>query len=274
MYWVNGVFNKKMSPNNRAFHFGDGFFTTAKLKDGKIEFLNRHMDRLFLSSQKMMFNHFNVDVLYQEMKKAAVFAKNGFIKVIISRKNENEKMCGYRCTDNGEVSRIIYAGQVPHYYSQWSKSGIKMKTCVIRLSRNSFLSGIKHLNRLEQVMIANWIHKNLIDEALVLDTEGNVVECCSANIFWRKNKQVFTPSIYYSGINGIVRQLILQLLPQLGYLSREIIVGPDYLKNADEVFITNSLLPVVSVNKIDDVIYKDRTLFYLLDKYINNIVHT
>lgn len=269
MYWINGVFNQTISLGNRALHFGDGFFTTAKLRNGKIDFLDWHAERLKLSARKLVFNNFDIKLVLQEMQNAAVVGVHGFIKVIVSRENSCENMCGYRCSNDIKISRIIYIGKLPEYYSKWLKFGINIKTSVVRLSRNYFLSGIKHLNRLEQVIIANWVYKNKIDEALVLDTEGNIVECCSANIFWRKNNKVFTPSLCYAGVNGIMRQLVLELLPKLGYLIKEVIVGPEYLKDADEVFITNSLLPIVSVNAIDDMYYSEKTLFCLLSIYLS-----
>lgn len=271
MYWINGTIEKMISLDNRALHFGDGFFTTAKFKNGKIDFLNWHIDRLVFFAKKLMFDNFDISIIRQEMQKVAAIRMNGFIKVIISRKNSGRKnISGYHCTDDADISRIICTGCIPKRYSKWLQFGIRIRTSVIRLARNHFLSGIKHLNRLEQVMIANWIYKNnsVIDEALVLDTEGNIVECCSANIFWRKKNRVFTPSVRYAGVNGIIRQLVLELLPKLGYSSKEVIVGPECLRNADEVFITNSLLPIVSVNTVDDIFYSKKTLFFLLSDYL------
>lgn len=269
MYWVNGIPSKMTSIDNRALHFGDGFFTTANLKNGKIDFLSWHIDRLNLSAKKLMFDNFNADIVREEMKKAAITEMNGFIKIIISRNNNGGNVCGYRYSDDIEVSRIILTGKLPDHYSRWVNSGIIIKTSIVRLARNCVLAGIKHLNRLEQVMIANWIQKNgSIDEALVLDTAGNIIECCSANIFFRKNNTVFTPSLYYAGVNGIIRQLILELLPKIGYFIQEIMVGPEFLKDVDEVFITNSLLPVVSVNTINNIFYKDNKLCCLLRSYL------
>ncbi|WHL25281.1 MAG: aminodeoxychorismate lyase [Candidatus Blochmannia vicinus] len=270
MYWVNGILKKTVSLNNRALHFGDGFFTTARLRNGEIEFLDFHMDRLIFSAKKLMFDNFNYNLLYKEMLQAASFSGSyNVIKVIISR--INNRIHGYKCKNDIEPLRIIYIGRLPRYYMRWVDSGICMRTSIVRLARNTFLAGIKHLNRLEQVMISIWISKNKeIDEALVLDTDGNVVECCSSNIFWRYNYQVFTPSIHYAGVNGIMRQIILRLLPELGYCIRTVTVGPDHLKNANEVFITNALLPLASVNSIDDYFYSDKTLFHLLQSYITN----
>ncbi|WP_159715388.1 aminodeoxychorismate lyase [Blochmannia endosymbiont of Camponotus nipponensis] len=271
MYWVNGIKKKTILLNNRALHFGDGFFTTAKLQDGKVKFLDWHMDRLIISAKRLMFNNINFDLLYKEMLHAASYSNiYSVIKVIVIREN-NLRLSGYRCSNDIEPLRIIYVSKLPKYYMRWIRSGIHLRTSVMRLARNTCLAGIKHLNRLEQVMIAIWVDKNkTIDEALVLDTNGNVVECCSANIFWRHKYQVFTPSLRHAGVNGTMRQFILQLLPTLGYHIRIVTVGPEHLKNANEVFITNSLLPLASVNSIDDYCYSDRTLFHLLRSYIIN----
>ncbi|URJ24251.1 aminodeoxychorismate lyase [Candidatus Blochmanniella camponoti] len=269
MYWVNGISKKTISLNNRALHFGDGFFTTAKVQNGKIDFLDWHMDRLVISAKRLIFNNFNFNLLHKEMQQAAAYNDiYNVIKVIISRSNSH-RLYGYRCNNDIEPLRIIHVSRLPKYYTRWIHSGIRLRTSTVRLARNSCLAGIKHLNRLEQVMIAIWVSKNdTTDEALVLDTDGNVVECCSANIFWRYKYQVFTPSLYYSGVNGTMRQLVLKLLPKLGYCIREVTVGPEHLKNANEVFITNALLPLAPVNSIDDCVYSDRTLFHLLRFHI------
>ncbi|URJ23730.1 aminodeoxychorismate lyase [Blochmannia endosymbiont of Camponotus sp.] len=269
MYWVNGISKKTISLNNRALHFGDGFFTTAKLQHGKIDFLEWHMDRLVVSAKRLMFNNFNFHLLHKEMQQAAVYNDiYNVIKVIISRSNSH-RLYGYQCNNDIEPLRIIHVSRLPKYYTRWIHSGIRLKTSIVRLARNACLAGIKHLNRLEQVMIAIWVSKSeTTDEALVLDTDGNVVECCSANIFWRYKYQVFTPSLYYAGVNGTMRQLVLKLLPKLGYCIQEVTVGPEHLKNANEVFITNALLPLASVNSIDDCVYSDRTLFHLLRFHI------
>lgn len=268
MYWINGITSTSISLDNRALHFGDGFFTTAKIKNGKVILLDYHMDRLKESSQRLMFENLNIDVLYKEILQAAICYVDGVMKVIISRQN-SDTVYGYRYSRNFESLRIICTYPISQHCDQWYKYGVRLMISSIRLARNSYFSGIKHLNRLEQVMIAAEIHKNKVaDEALVLDTEDNIVECCSSNIFWRVKHQVFTPSIYYSGINGVMRKLILKLLPSLGYDVQEVTVGIDYLKNMEEIFITNSLLPLASVNVINNYTYSDKTLFNLLSSHV------
>lgn len=267
MYWVNGISQRVISLDNRALHFGDGFFTTAKLENKTVNLIDYHMDRLRLSARRLMFNNINFDLLYKEVLKAANYSINGIIKIIISRVNNNS-VYGYRYDQCVEPVRIIRTSELSKHYTAWHKHGVRLKVSTIRLARNPFLAGIKHLNRLEQVMIASEIYQDkTVDEALVLDTSGNIVECCSANIFWRKNNIVFTPSVYYAGINGVIRQIILKLLPSLGYCVKEVIMGIECIKNMDEVFITNSLLPLASVNIINNNIYSNKKLFKLLSTY-------
>lgn len=268
MYWINGIISKSISLNNRAIHFGDGFFTTSKIEDGQVIFISQHMKRLILSAQRLMFENLDYDLLYKEILQAATYSINGIIKIIIIRANQHN-IHGYRFNKNFQPLRIICTYPFPQNYIQWHKCGVRLMISTVRISRNFLFSGIKHLNRLEQVMIAKEIDDNEVaDEALVLDTENNIVECCSANIFWRINQQVFTPSVYHAGVNGVIRQLILKLLPSLGYHVQEVMVGVDHIKNINEAFITNSLLPLASVQSINNNIYKDRTLFQVLSTCI------
>ncbi|MCJ7462618.1 MAG: aminodeoxychorismate lyase, partial [Candidatus Baumannia cicadellinicola] len=149
----------------------------------------------------------------------------------------------------------------------WHRNGLRLTINPVRLSRNPLLAGIKHLNRLEQVLIKAYLEREEGDEAIVLDTDENIVECCSANIFWRYGKKVFTPALNYAGVAGIMRQQILALLPQFGYSCEEVITGISTLEQADEIIITNALLPIAPVNSIGSYNYDNRTLFNFLCPY-------
>ncbi|QOI11050.1 aminodeoxychorismate lyase [Blochmannia endosymbiont of Colobopsis nipponica] len=261
MYWINGVFGKRLSLFNRAVQFGDGFFTTAKLKDNKILLLDWHIERLIMSAKRLLFNNINWSFLLKEIQTVADSNTDGVIKIIIARNNSINN-CNY--PNNGSSVRIIIHDKMPDYYVSWLQDGIKLALSPIKLVRDSVFSGIKHLNRIEQFMINAYRDKNISDEVLVLDTEDNIIECCYSNIFWRRNMKVFTPMLTHAGIFGIMRRLIMILLPKLGYQIKEIITGIEDIYRADEVFITNSLLPVVSVNSIEEKKFYDKTLFKLL----------
>ncbi|PLK59071.1 aminodeoxychorismate lyase [Candidatus Palibaumannia cicadellinicola] len=261
MFWINGQLKQELPLIDRACQFGDGFFTTARLLDGKISFLTLHIERMILAAERLLFEKLDIEILRQEMLTAAATGGSGFIKVIISRGSGNR---GYSFSSCGAPVRIIEHGYAPSHYTTWRKNGIRLTLNPVRLARNALLAGIKHLNRLEQVLIQAHLERDGADEALVLDTDGNLVECCSANLFWRCGRKVFTPVLSYAGVAGIMRRRVLALLPKLGYLCKEVTTGPDALKQADEVIITNALLSIAPVNSIGSCCYYDRTLFHLL----------
>ncbi|AKC59966.1 aminodeoxychorismate lyase [Blochmannia endosymbiont of Polyrhachis (Hedomyrma) turneri] len=271
MYWLNGVSEKKLSLDGRIFLFGDGFFTTARLRNGQVELLDWHLDRLMLAGKRLLFNDLDIDSLCQELKVASEYGKNGVIQIVILRSASGET--GYSFRKNIEPLRVIYYSSIVKDHKNWHKYGIRLVKSNIRISRNLLLAGIKHLNRLEYILIrAHWIsNQECADEVLILDTAGNLIECCTANIFWRIGCDVFTPSLVYAGVSGVMRRWILQLLPQLGYNFHEITTGPEILKNAEEVFISNSLLPLVSVVSIEEHRYIDRTLCNLLLSYYTTL---
>lgn len=267
-FWINGTPSISIPLNNRALYFGDGFFTTAKIKNGIVILLDRHIERLINSAFRLKFNDLNIDLLYKEILQAAKSNTDSVIKIVITRANINATY-GYKCNKNVKSLRIICIYPLSKHYMQWYKYGVNLTISSIRIARNPYFAGMKHLNRLEQVMIATEINNNTIaDEALVLDTEDNIIGCSSANIFWRSNRNVFTPAIYYSGVDGIIRKLILKLLVSLNYCVQEVMVGLNNIKEIDEIFITNALLPLAPVNKINDYIYTDKTLFKLLCPHI------
>lgn len=261
MNWINGVPQQHLPLTDRALQFGDGFFTTARLQDGEIRFLAWHLERLAITAKHLLFDDLNIISLRREMLAAAATGNNGVIKTIISR-GSGER--GYSFSTCGTPLRIVSLTTAPEHYPAWRRDGIRLGQSPVRLGRNPLLAGIKHLNRLEQVLIHAHLDHAGTDEMLVLDTDGYLVECCSANIFWRKGRQVFTPSLNHAGVAGVMRRRVLTLLPALGYPSQEVTTGPDVLKQADEIFITNALLPVVPVNIIGQYRYPDRTLFQLL----------
>jgi 4-amino-4-deoxychorismate lyase len=126
------------------------------------------------------------------------------------------------------------------------------------------LAGVKHLNRLEQVLIRQHLDQTGGDEALVLDTAGTVVECCAANLFWRKGNDIYTPRLEHAGVDGIMRRYLMAQMAAFGQTCQLIDGARDDVMNADEVVICNALMPVLPVRQIDDVTFTARTLYQQL----------
>lgn len=261
MILINGQAVENIAASDRAVQFGDGCFTTARLWQGEVMMLEAHLKRLNEGCHRLLIQDVDWEALRREMMMAAASRKEGVIKVILSRGSGGRGYSGSGCK---QPTRIVSLSAYPAHYHQLRQTGAKLALSTIRLGRNPLLAGIKHLNRLEQVLIRTELEQTGADEALVLDTEGQLVECCAANLFWRSGKQVFTPVLSDSGVNGILRQWVIARLRQQGTPVNEVRMPPGVLNEADEVLITNALMPILPVSQIENQFYSNRELFYQL----------
>lgn len=258
MIWINGQPQEFVSVKDRALQFGDGCFTTARIEKGQVIAPLAHLERLQQACKRLLIHYVDWEALEQEVMSAAATRPTGVLKVILSRGVGGR---GYSASGCQQASRIIMLSDYPAHYHQLRQTGVKLALSTIRLGRNPLLAGIKHLNRLEQVLIRTELEQTDADEALVLDTQGLLVECCAANLFWRKGEDVFTPDVTQAGVNGIQRQWVMRLLAEQGCKVREVSVPPQTLEEADEIFITNALMPILPVAQIENRFYHSRTLF-------------
>lgn len=263
MIWINGKKQEHLPVRDRAVQFGDGCFTTGRILQGKVVEQTAHLMRLQTACERLLIRNLDWQKLSQEMERAAATQEEGVLKVILSRGAGGR---GYSASGCEHASRIIMLSAYPAHYHQLRQTGVKLVPSTIRLGRNPLLAGIKHLNRLEQVLIRTELEQTDADEALVLDTQGMLVECCAANLFWRKAERVFTPDLSQAGVNGIQRQRIMRLLAAQGIEVNEVSVPLQALEEADEVFITNALMPVLPVSQIENRFYRSRALFNRLSE--------
>lgn len=272
MIWINGVATELVSVSDRSVQFGDGCFTTARVLAGKIQWLSAHINRLQKASRALGIVESDWKQLEYEMINAGKLREEGVVKVIISRGQGGR---GYSTLGCNQPTRIVSVTDYPQYYHHWREQGIRLTLSPIMLSQNSLLAGIKHLNRLEQVMIRMHLEQTDAQEALVVDTSGRLVECCSANLFWRKGSQVYTPDLSLSGVAGIMRQNIIDFLRDIGrfenmpnYSISIVSEMPETLSDADEVLVCNALMPVLSVKQIDSWYYSSTELYDFCTQFI------
>ncbi|MDA5543491.1 MULTISPECIES: aminodeoxychorismate lyase [Yersinia] len=268
MFWINGVEQNLISASDRSVQFGDGCFTTARVSGGRVVWLDKHISRLQQAAERLLMPVVNWNALRKEMVEAANHTEDGVLKVIISRGSGGRGYSGTACQ---HPTRIISLSDYPVHYLSWRERGISLALSPILLARNPLLAGVKHLNRLEQVLIRAHLDQTTADEALVLDTEGMLVECCAANLFWRQGDKIFTPDLCQSGVDGIMRQRIITCLAAHGR-QVEIVAQPvSVLADADEVILCNALMPLLPVNRIEPVnraeewVYHSRQLFDFLN---------
>ncbi|MGK3140976.1 aminodeoxychorismate lyase [Pantoea sp. C2G6] len=256
--WINGIKQSTLAASDRAVQFGDGCFTTAAVRQGKILLLESHLQRMKTGCERLWISGIDWHQLEAEMQLAAQGQTQAVLKVILSAGSGGR---GYSRAGGGEPTRIISLAPWPQHYSALQQRGASLILSPIRLARNPQFAGLKHLNRLEQVMIRAHLDQTDADEALVLDTEGWLVECCAANLFWRRGAEIFTPDLSWSGVEGIMRRNLMAQLAAAGQACHVVQSEPAALLAADEVVICNALMPVLPVRQIEAVTFTERSLF-------------
>ncbi|WP_199608787.1 aminodeoxychorismate lyase [Flocculibacter collagenilyticus] len=235
-----------ISTTNRAYHFGDGCFTTLAVRNGKPELWSYHLQRLQHDCGKLhiLFNFF--EPLSERVRQLSKEIQFGGLKIIISR---GEGGRGYSVNAVSEPIVTIHPFEIPSHYSVWQQSGIALSVVELTLGHAPSLAGIKHLNRLEQVLIKQEIENKGDFDGVVSDVYGNIVETSIANIFWLKKNQWYTPALTFAGVNGVMKQFICDNIPALHDV-KEVLEPITTLSDADAVFISNSLMAVTPITEI------------------------
>ena len=207
------------------------------------------MDRLERGEQRLGFPPENKARLLQETLAVAGEKSPVVVKIILTRGTGGR---GYRPPVYPQISRILSRHECPRYPARWFSAGIRLRICTTRLGRNLRLAGIKHLNRLEQVLARQEWDDPDIPEGLMLDEAGQVIEGTQSNLFLIKGGRLVTPDLSASGVAGVVRELVFEVAAQLGMTIRVAAVKPAELERADALFITNSLFGACPVSALEN----------------------
>jgi 4-amino-4-deoxychorismate lyase len=179
------------------------------------------------------------------------------LKIIVTRGAGGR---GYRPPEMPEPTRVVSIHAFPDYpHDHWRK-GVRMRLCEAWLSDQPLLAGIKHLNRLEQVMARREWDDPDIAEGLMRDAQGYVIEGTMTNLFLVKGRTLLTPELTRCGVAGVMRAVVLDLAERL---SIPAVVGPVSLADvagADSLFLTNSVIGIWPVRVFEDTTYAPNAL--------------
>lgn len=245
---VNGRYQSDISIADRALQYGDGCFTTIAFRNGCLEFYADHIQRLQQACQKLYLDFTEWDELTHYLAKSvSELNQDCVVKVLISR---GEGGRGYSPAGCKTPVYIITHHAMPNQYENWQHHGIELYISSITLARQPLLAGIKHLNRLEQVLIKNEISRTKFDDALVCDIDGKIIETSVGNLFWKKDNQWYTPNLSHSGVAGVIRNQLLKLFGKNGIEVHVVQQDLNELNCVEEMFICNSLMKIVPVTRI------------------------
>jgi 4-amino-4-deoxychorismate lyase len=249
---VNGKISDCISVNDRGLQYGDGCFETIAVQHGRALLLDKHMSRLTIGCTRLGISLGGLaDQIVEEAKNIAINTEKGVLKIVITRGAGGR---GYRTDQKLEPTRILSLMPWPHYAKDYRTKGIAMRLCDTRLSENKKLAGIKHLNRLEQVLArSEWQDSH--QEGLMLDQAGYVIEGTMSNIFIQIGNELRTPDLKSCGVSGVMRHEILQQLSKDRVNCQESQVDLEMIFNADALFICNSLIGLWPVTSLDDKLF-------------------
>ncbi len=268
---INGEAKTTINVNDRGLQYGDGLFETMAVRNGKISLWENHWQRLALGCEKLSITLPDKERIEKEI---ALLCENNIaiqfiIKLIVTR---GEGQRGYRVTNKQNVTRILSCHSWPDYPDSYQTEGVAVRYCETTLSENSKLAGVKHLNRLEQVLARNEWDTDDFQEGLMLTIQGNVVDGTMSNIFAVKDNQVFTPDLSLSGVAGVMRNTIIELAEKCGLSVFEKNFTKSELELADELFLSNSLFGIWPVRIITNTRFtKVGNITKLLQEEVNKL---
>tara|TARA_B100000953_G_scaffold6913_1_gene6230 strand:+ start:1189 stop:2037 length:849 start_codon:yes stop_codon:yes gene_type:complete len=246
---INGKFVDELAAHDRGLHYGDGLFETITVENMQLLCWDEHLKRLERGCIKLNIAVPDKNLLKNEVSALINTESQGVIKIIISRGQGGR---GYKILENIAPTRIISLYPWSYQYDQNSSSGVKTRICKYRYAKNPFLAGIKHLNRLEQILARSEWNDNSIAEGIVMDSENYIIEGTMSNIFCIIGKTLYTPDLSECGIEGIVRGKIIELASNLKFNVEIKKISLGFLMNAEEIFMCNSIIGVWPVNIIDE----------------------
>ena len=259
MVLINGISAHFLDINDRAIHYGDGLFETILCHNGKLLFWEQHYQRLQASAVRLKLSCPDESLLLDDIKKVYIdidkeVNKSLAIKILISRGTGAR---GYQFKIGNSLTRVVIASAIEVNYSSLTAATLfsgDLYICEQQVSINEGLAGIKHLNRLENVLARNeWqtnAANNKIIDGLMLNANHYVIEATMSNLFVVKDGQLITPNLKQSGINGIMRNVIIDIASKNKMETAVANLTLEEVVTMDECFISNSLIGMKAVNNI------------------------
>ncbi len=249
---INGKKQSKLNVFNRLTQFGDGLFETCVIKDTKLLFWSMHFDRLEQGRTQLKINKVSEGQWLKDINKALGIAKleQAVVKIILSR-GESER--GYGFKKNIKPTRIVIVSPMP----KQTADKYTLSICNSGYANNIPLSHIKHCNRLEQVLART---NMLSDECIMLNEKGNPVSVTQGNIFGIKDGVLLTPNLDNCGIEGTRRTVILKIATALKLQVKVGELTLQMLYDCNEVFISNSVIGIKSVDTINAKQFTQQTV--------------
>jgi len=244
---VNGHSSELISVDDRGLQYGDGLFETIAVKNGKLALWQLHWNRLSEGCQKLSIPLPNESLVLNEIEQLITSAKSAVIKLILTRGQGGRGYAYSELSPNLVIKRSDWPN-----YNKNNKQGIDLHICDTQVAIQPKLAGLKHLNRLENVLARNEWKDDKFADGLMYSTENEIIEGTMSNVFFVKQKKLLTPDLSRCGVRGVMRQHILNIAEKINIASDVRQLYKEDLLSADEMFVCNSLIGIWPVNSVGE----------------------
>lgn len=241
-----------ISTGDRGFLYGDGIFETIRSYDGEPFKLSEHIERMRHSAKKLMipFDYSNTElstIIKQLIDKNNI--RNAYIRITLSR---GEGGSAFQIDDDNNPTILIQVKPFSAYVRRLYEEGMSLAVSNCRRSTSNPIYCHKSTNLLASIILKEEAKKKSAHETIILNTDGYVAECIVSNIFLVSGGSVITPSLDTNVLPGITRKTVLDICHNSNIPVNEDHFKIERLLVSDEVFITNSLMEIMPVSKIEN----------------------
>lgn len=241
---VNGQDTDSIPVSDRGLAYGDGLFETIAVKAGQLLLWDEHYRRLKQGCERLKIVPPSSAELLREALSLSAQRERAVIKVIVTRGTGNRGYAVPVKHESENVTRIVQCSAATNWPASNWRQGVKVHVCSMAVSKQPRLAGIKHLNRLEQVLARMEWNDPAISEGLLCDTDEYLVEGVQSNVFWFHGSTLRTPSLDQCGVAGVMREQVMSQAKRLGIAVETGTLHRSALEQTDGMFLTNSLIGI------------------------------
>lgn len=244
---VNGQPSDLIPAEDRGLSYGDGVFRTLRVRSGTPLSWQRHYFKLQQDCAAISITCPSADLLFSELESLCLVRQDCIAKIIITRGIGQR---GYAPQIGGKNTRILTASEVPIFDPDLFSSGVVLHVCRLKLGHQPLLAGIKHLNRLENVLAAGECQKVGAPEGLLEDEEGFVISGTRSNLFVLRDGTLYTPDLSQCGVAGVQRDRVMAWASEHGLACQIVRIRMDEVQAAEEIFLVNSVFGLWPVREL------------------------
>lgn len=248
MILVDGVARDEVSASDRGLAYGDGVFRTLLSRRGMPVQWQRQYAKLARDASALGLHAPAGELLESEVRQVCSGGQSCAVKIVLTR---GVGARGYGYSGAQKPTRIVSSGPLPQNLEGQRAEGIRVRLCSLKLAHQPALAGVKHLNRLENVLArAEW-NDARIAEGLLCDEHGHVIAGTMTNLFIGVEGALATPGLERCGVAGVTRERIMEWAERHRVSCTVTTLSWSDVLGADEVFLVNSLAGVLPVRNLD-----------------------